>query len=346
MTTTYKNVYIKETSTIAGIYEANGPLKKYYDKTYTKDLYFGENSWEKAEIKLLKDSISHLLKKTKLKETDIDLIISGDLQNQIASSDYALRDYNIPFLGIYNACATSSEGLIIGSSFIDSKKAKNCIVSTVSHNTAAEKQYRNPVEYGTPKPATSTFTTTGSASILLTNEKTDIKIESSTIGKVIDKGTKDVNHMGAVMAPAAADTIYRHLKDLNRTPDYYDLILTGDLGRYGKQILINYMKKVYDLDISNNYNDCGTMIYDIDKQPVLAGGSGPACSALVNYSYIIKQMHNKKLKKVLIVPTGALFSPTLYFQKESLPAIAHAVSLEVVKEWFLYIPFYFVALLV
>lgn len=332
MTTTFKNVYIKETSTIAGIYEANGPLKNEFDKTYTKDLYFGESSWEKAEIKLLHDSISLLLRKSKLKETDVDLLISGDLQNQIASSDYAARELNIPFLGIYNACATSSEGLIIGATFIDSKKAKNCIISTVSHNTSAEKQYRNPTEYGTPKPATATFTVTGGAAILLTGEKTDIRIEAATIGKTIDKGTKDVNHMGAVMAPAAADTIFRHLKDLNRSFDYYDMILTGDLGNYGKEILVSYMKEVYDLDISSNYDDCGTIIYDTDKQPVLAGGSGPACSALVNYSYIYRMLKEKKLKRVLLVPTGALFSPTMYFQKESLPAIAHAVSLEVVEK--------------
>lgn len=332
MTSTYKNVYIKESSTIAGIYEANGPLKDYYDKIYTKDLYFGETSWEHAEIKLLRECISLLLKKNKLKESDVDLLISGDLQNQIASSDYASREFNIPFLGIYNACATSSEGLIIGATFVDSKKAKNCIVATVSHNMAAEKQYRNPTEYGTPKPETATFTVTGGASILLTNEKTDIRIESATIGKTIDKGTKDVNHMGAVMAPAAADTIYRHLEDTKRTPDYYDLILTGDLGKYGKEILINYMKKVYNLDITSNYDDCGTIIYDTDKQPVLAGGSGPACSALVNFSYILSKMRKKELKRVLIVPTGALFSPTMFFQKESLPAIAHAVSLEVVEK--------------
>lgn len=330
MTSTYKNVYIKESSTIAGIYEANGPYKKYFDKVYTKDLYFGETSWEHAEIKLLKDTIQLLLKKTKTKADDINLLISGDLQNQIASSDYAAREFNIPFLGIYNACATSSEGIIIASNFIDSKKIKNCIVSTVSHNTSAEKQYRNPTEYGTPKPETATFTATGGAALLLTNEKTTVRIESSTIGRVIDKGIKDVNHMGAVMAPAAADTIYRHFQDLKRTPDYYDLILTGDLGKYGKEILVNYLKKQYQLDISKNYNDCGTMLYDIEKQPVLAGGSGPACSALVNYSYILKQLKTKKLKRVLIIPTGALFSPTMYFQKESLPAIAHAVSLEVV----------------
>ena len=332
MTTTYKNVYIKETGTIAGTYEANGPLKDYYDKTYTKDLYFGETSWEHAEIKLLKDTISLLLRKSKMKESDVDLLISGDLQNQIASSDYASREFNIPFLGIYNACATSSEGLIIGSTFVDSKRAKNCIVSTVSHNTSAEKQYRNPTEYGTPKPETATFTVTGGAAILLTNDKTDIRIESATIGKTIDKGTKDVNHMGAVMAPAAADTIYRHLTNLKRKPDYYDLIVTGDLGKYGKKILINYLKEVYKLDISKNYDDCGTMLYDVEKQPVLAGGSGPSCSALTIYSYILNRMKEGNLKRVLIVPTGALFSPTMYFQKESLPAIAHAISLEVVEK--------------
>ena len=331
MTTTYKNVYIKNTSTIAGVYESNGPLKKYFDKTYTNNLYFGEKSWEKAEIKLLKESIDILLKKEKLKSSDIDLIISGDLQNQIATSDYAIRDLDIPFLGIYNACATSAEGLIIASTFIDSKKANHCIASTASHNMAAEKQYRNPTEYGTPKPLTATFTVTGGASILLTNKKTDIRIESSTMGKIIDKGVKDVNHMGAVMAPAAADTIYRHLKDLKRTPDYYDLILTGDLGKYGKEILINYMKKQYQIDISKNYDDCGTIIYDIEKQPVMAGGSGTVCSALVNYSLIYHKLKNKKISRVLIVPTGAIFSPTLVFQKESIPSIAHAVSLEVVE---------------
>ena len=332
MTEKYKNVYIQNTSTIAGIYESNGPLKKYFDKIYTKDLYFNENSWEKAEIKLLKDSINLLKEKTNLKDKDIDLLISGDLLNQITSSDYTSRELDIPFLGIYNACATSSEGIIIASTFIDSKKANNCIVSTVSHNMAAEKQYRNPTEYGTPKPSTATFTATGGAAILLTNKKTDIRIESSTIGRTIDKGIKDVNHMGAVMAPAAADTIYRHLKDLKRDVSYYDMILTGDLGKYGKEILIEYMKKTYDIDISKNYNDCGTILYDIEKQPVLAGGSGPVCSALVNFSYIYKLLKEKKLKKVLIVPTGALFSPTMFFQKESIPAIAHAVSIEVTEE--------------
>lgn len=331
MTNIYKNVYIDKTATIAGIYEANGPLKDYYDKTYTKDLYFGETSWEKAEIKLLKDSISILLKKAKKKDNDINLIISGDLINQIATSNYAIREFNIPFLGIYNACATSAEGLIIGASFIENKSIKNCIVSATSHNTNAEKQYRNPVEYGALKPEYATFTTTGSASALLTCKKTKIKVAASTIGRIVDKGIKDVNNMGAVMAPAAADTIYRHLTNLGQKPNYYDLIITGDLGKYGKKILVEYLKKVYKIDVSKNYDDCGTMIYNVDKQPVLAGGSGVACSALTCYSYIFKMMELKKLKKVLFVPTGALFSPNMFFQKESLPAIAHAVSLEVVE---------------
>ena len=331
MTTTYKNVYIKDTFTIGGLYEGNGPLKDYIDKIYKKDLYMGEKSFEKAEVKLLIEAISKLIKKSKIEEKDIDLLISGDLQNQIAASDYAMRNFDIPFLGIFNACATSSEGMIIASNFIEGNMAKNCIVATSSHNLVSEKQFRNPTEYGAPKPKTATFTSTGSAGVMLTHNKTNIKIESSTIGKVIDMGVKDVNNMGAIMAPAAADTIYRHLKNLNRSPSYYDLILTGDLGLYGKEILIKYMQKQYKIDISKNYNDCGVMLYDLDKQPVFAGGSGPVCSALVNFGYIYKKMQNKELKRVLIVPTGAIFSPTMVFQKETVPAISHAIGLEVMK---------------
>lgn len=331
MTNTYKNVYIKDTFTIGGLYESEGPLASYIDKLYKKDLYMGEKSFEKAEIKLLTEAISKLIKKTNISNDSIDVIISGDLQNQIAASDYAMRNFDIPFLGIFNACSISSEGMIIASNFIEGKMAKNCIVATSSHNLVSEKQFRNPTEYGAPKPKTATFTSTGSASIMLTNEKTNIKIESSTIGRVIDMGIKDVNNMGAIMAPAAADTIYRHLQNLNRNPLYYDLILTGDLGLYGKDILIKYMKKQYKMDISRNYNDCGVMLYDREKQPVFAGGSGPVCSALVNFAYIYKKMLNKEIKRVLIVPTGAIFSPTMVFQKETVPAISHAIGLEVVE---------------
>lgn len=329
MTIKYNNVYVKDAYTIAGMYESDGPLRKYFDKCYTDDLYFGEKSFEKAEAKLLSDNIRNILDKNKLKEEDIDLIVSGDLQNQISASNYAIRNFNIPFLGVYNACATSSESIIVASSFIEGKKIKNAIASVCSHNTSAEKQFRNPNEYGAPKHKTATFTATGSASLLLTNEKTDIKIESATIGRIIDLGQIDVNNMGAVMAGAAADTIYKHLTELKRKPDYYDLILTGDLGIYGRNILVKYLDEKYNIKLSKNYNDCGVMLYNLDTQPVLAGGSGPVCSALVNYGYVLKQMKSHKLKRVLIVPTGAIFSPTWTFQKESIPSIAHAVSLEV-----------------
>lgn len=331
MTTKYNNVYIEDTYTICGNYENDGPLSKYFDKKYEKDLYFNEKSWEKAEVHLLKEANKNILNKNKLKDTDIDLLISGDLQNQIAASDYMARDMNIPFIGIFEACSTIGEGLIIGSTFVESKIAKKVIVSTSSHNMVAEKQFRNPTEYGTPKPKTSTFTATGAVSILLTNKKTKIKIESSTVGKVKDFGITDANHMGAVMAPAAGDVIYNHLKDTKRNLDYYDLILTGDLGIYGKNILKDYMMTSYNIELKDNYNDCGTMLYDLDNQPVLAGGSGPVCSALVIFGYIYKEMLKGKLKKVLIVPTGAIFSPTFTFQKESIPSIANAISLEVVE---------------
>lgn len=331
MTTKYNNVYIEDTYTICGNYENDGPLSKYFDKKYEKDLYFNEKSWEKAEAHLLKETNKNILNKNKLKDSDIDLLISGDLQNQIAASDYMARDFDIPFIGVFEACSTIGEGLIIGSTFVESKIAKKVIVSTSSHNMVAEKQFRNPTEYGTPKPKTSTFTATGAVSILLTNKKAKIKIESSTVGKVKDFGITDANHMGAVMAPAAGDVIYNHLKDTKRNLDYYDLILTGDLGIYGKNILKDYMMTSYNIELKDNYNDCGTMLYDLDNQPVLAGGSGPVCSALVIFGYIYKEMLKGKLKKVLIVPTGAIFSPTFTFQKESIPSIANAISLEVVE---------------
>ena len=330
MTFKYNNVYVQDTATVAGPYEKKGPLKKYFDKTFD-DLYFKEKSWEKAEIKTVKESLKLLHKKAGLKRKDVDVILGGDLLNQISATTYGAYDFSKCFLGLYGACSTSVEGMILGSVLIDSKKVNNAIVTISSHNMAAEKQFRNPTEYGAPKPPTATFTATGSASILLTKEKTDIKVESSTIGQMIDFAQNDANDMGKVMAPAAIDTIKRHLQDLNRKPDYYDLIVTGDLGVYGKEILKDYMLEEYDIDLKDNYNDCGVMLYDLKKQEeCLAGGSGPVCSALVTFGYIYHEMKKKNLKKVLIVATGALFSPTMVYQKENIYSIANAISLEVV----------------
>ena len=330
MTSKFNNVYITDSYTIAGIYEKDGPISDSFDLIYDKDFYYGCRTFESAEEKMLSNSIDKLLNRAKLIDSDVDLIISGDLQNQIAASDYAMRDFNTPFLGIYSACATFGEGINLAANLIEGKQANKIIVSTSSHNMVAEKQFRNPTEYGAPKKKTTTFTSTGAASILLTNKKSPIKVTSATIGSVQDKNIQDVNNMGAIMAIAAADTIKNHLKNLNLKPDYYDLILTGDLGIYGKQILIEYLKGE-GIDISKNYEDCGLILYDREKQPVFAGASGPVCSALVTCGYILKEIIRGRYHKVLVVPTGAIFSPTRTFQKDSVPSIAHAFSIEVTE---------------
>mgnify|MGYP003305817577 CR=1 FL=1 len=327
MTIKYNNVYLNETSTVTGPYEANGPFTKLYDKSYD-ELYFQTKTWEQAESKLIDDSVDILLAKIGKTRFDIDLHISGDLLNQITASNYAASRLKIPYLGIYSACASSVEGLIIGANMIEAKQVKNVITSVSSHNNGAEKQFRYPVEYGGPKRKTTTFTTTGGASAYLSSEKSLIKIESSTVGIVEDLGIKDVYNMGAVMAPAAASTIFRHLTDLKREVGYYDLILTGDLGIYGKKILKDYMKTDYNIEL-NNYDDAASMIFDIENEPVYAGGSGPACLPLVAYSYVLDEMKKGKLRRVLLVATGALMSPTTVNQKQTIPSIAHAISLEV-----------------
>ena len=327
MTIKYDNVYLNGVSTVTGPYEANGPFSKLYDKSYD-DFYFNMKTWEQAESKLIDDSVDILLAKMGKTRFDIDLHISGDLLNQITASNYSASRLKIPYFGIYSACASSVEGLIIGANMVEAGQVKNVIASVSSHNNSAEKQFRYPVEYGGPKRKTTTFTTTGGASAYLSSEKSLIKIESGTIGIVEDLGIKDVYNMGAVMAPAAASTIFRHLTELKREVGYYDLILTGDLGIYGKKMLKEYMKVEYNIDL-NNYNDAASMIFDIENEPVYAGGSGPACLPLVAYSYILDEMKKGKLKRVLLVATGALMSPTLVNEKQTIPSIAHAISLEV-----------------
>ncbi len=330
MTEKLNNVYVEETSLVAGPLEKEGPHNKYFDKTYNG--YNLDKSFELSEVKMNKDVLDILKQKTNIENKEIDLVVGGDLLNQLCATSYAIKDLNRPYLGVFSACATSVESMIIASKFIDKEKEiKRAICLTSSHNLAEEKQFRNPTEYGYTKPKTATFTSTGAAAILLTNKKTDIKVTNYTIGTIQDLNQKDVNNMGAVMAPAAADTIFKHLINLKQTPDYYDLILTGDLGIYGKEILKDYMKKQYNIKLKN-YNDCGAMLYDIYTQKeITAGGSGPVCSALVNYGYIYKMLKSKNIKKVLLVTTGALFSPTFVFQKQTIPAIAHAISLEVQK---------------
>ncbi len=329
MTFKYDNVYINETSTITGPYESEGPFSKLYDKSYN-DFYFKRDTIEQGEIKLIEESVDILLNKAKKSKDDVDVFISGDLSNQLGVSNYASVNVNLPYLGIYNACATSAEGIIIASNMIEGNKLKNIIVSSSSHNLTAEKQFRYPNEYGAPKKIYSTFTTTGAASALISSNKKGIRVESSTIGTPIDLGVNDVNNMGAIMAPAAASVIYNHLKDTKRLPGYYDLILTGDLGVYGKEILIDYMESEYNMNLYN-LKDAGSIIFDLEKQKVNAGGSGIACLPLVTYSYVFDKMRKGDYERVLIVATGALLNTNLVNQHLTIPAVAHAVSLEVIE---------------
>ena len=328
MTNKYDNVYINEVSTVTGPYEMNGPFSKLFDKSYN-DFYFGEKSFETAESKLIDESVDILLNKIGKTRFQIDLHISGDLMNQLVSSNYAASRLGIPFFFFYNACASSVEGLIIGANMIEHKVCNNVICTVSSHNNAAEKQFRYPVEYGGPKPRYTTFTTTGGCAAYLTRDKKGVRVDSSTVGTVVDMGIKDVYNMGAVMAPACGDTIYKHLMNTKREVGYYDLILSGDLGIYGKKMLIEYMKTEYNVDLKN-YDDAASMIFDIDNQPVYAGGSGPACLPLVAYSYVIDKMKKGELNRVLLVATGALMNTSMVNQKLSIPSIAHAISLEVI----------------
>lgn len=325
----YNNVYVENVSTVAGPFVIEGPLKDKFDKKYT-DFYDGEKTFEQCEIKELKECVKTLLNKTNTNEEDISFAISADLMNQLTISNFVYSKLNIPYLGIYNACASMCEGILIASSILEKENKKRAICTTSSHNMTSERQFRNPVEYGAPKPKTTTFTVTGATGIMLTNNKTDIKVSSATIGKVIDMGVTNVFDMGAVMSPSAAYTLNCHLKETKTKVEDYDLILTGDLGMYGKKIFKELCEKEYNIKLNDNYDDTATMIYDYSNEDIYAGGSGPSCMPLVVYSDIIPKMKERKLKKVLLIATGALMSPTTCNQKLSIPSISHAVCLEVI----------------
>ena len=318
----FDNVYVKSSFSVVGPLEKKGQIKK-FDLTMD-DYYYKEKTFEQAEIKMQRVVIDNLLLQNKLIESDIDYLIGGELYNQIAITSYSAKNYQIPFLGLYSACATFVESLLLGANLINSSSANNIIAITSSHNLNSEKQFRFPVEYGAPKPHTSTFTATGCVGTLLTNEKNKIKIESATVGIPIDLGMKDANHMGAVMAPAAAETLARHLSDMNRNSNYYDLVLTGDLGAVGTNIFREYIKVNYDIKLKRHI-DAGSELYD-ESQDTYAGASGPAALPLVLFNRILK---NSKYKKILIIGTGSLHTVSLVNQKNTIPAIAHAVSLEV-----------------
>lgn len=319
----YNNVFIKDYHTIVGPKEKEGLINF---KDSIKDYYNEEASLEDAEIKMQEHVLDKLIINNKLITSKIDLICGGDLTDQIAITNYTLTNRNLPFLGLYNACATFNEALIILSNFIENNMIENGIALTSSHNLNAERQFRFPIEYGFDKKMYATFTTTGAASCLLTNKKTNIKIESSTIGTIIDYGIKDATNMGAIMAPSAAHTLHKHLTELNRPINYYDLIITGDLGEYGSKLFISLIKQDYNY-IPNAYLDAGSVLYN-NRTEEISGGSGPVVVPLVLFNKIIKETN---YKKILILATGSLHSPLMVNMKKSLPSITHAVSIEVIK---------------
>ncbi len=318
----YNNVYIRDYESIAGPMEEQGNLE--YPNTI-KDYYYNEDKLEDAEIKMQNLCLNNLIKRNKL-NNKLDVVVGGDLLNQITITSYNICNKEIPFLGLYNACATFNESLIILSNMLENKQINNGIAITSSHNLNAERQYRFPIEYGSQKKQYTTFTTTGAASLLLTTEATNIKIESSTIGTVVDYGIKDSSNMGAIMAPSAAATIHKHLKELDRDIDYYDIIITGDLGKLGGELFLKLIKEDYNY-IPKSYLDAASIIYK-DDQETFQGGSGPVVIPLVLMNKILKE---KKHNRILLLATGSLHSPLMVNLQKSIPSITHAVSIEVIS---------------
>ena len=321
---------IISTYSMVGPKEGKGPLKDYFHEILSDDL-LGKDSYEKAESEMMNNTIVKAIKRADLRETDIDYLFSGDLLNQITSSSFAARELGIPFFGLYGACSTMAESLSIASVFIDGGFAENVVAATSSHFSSAERQFRFPLEYGSQRGPTQQWTVTGAGAVVLGKEGSFPAVTYITTGVVKDYGEKDANNMGSAMAPAAVDTIYNHFKDTGRAPTYYDVIATGDLGKVGKEITIKLLEE-YGYDMTDNYIDCGDIIFDSENQKTNSGGSGSGCSAVVFCGYFYKKMMRKEIKNILIVSTGALMSSTSALQGESIPGIAHAVAIEFIEE--------------
>ncbi|MBB6215909.1 stage V sporulation protein AD [Anaerosolibacter carboniphilus] len=322
----YSKPTILASAAVGGPFEAKGAVAEDFDILH-EDIWLGQDSYEKAEKKLLEQAGEIALEKAGIKKEDVQFFLSGDLMNQIISSSFAARTLGMPYLGIFGACSSSMEGLALASLIIDSKSANYVLAGASSHNAAAEKQFRYPTEYGSQKPPTAQWTVTGAGAALVGEGGHGPRVTSATIGRVIDMGLSDPFNMGAAMAPAAVDTIEAHFRDMNIEPSYYDIIATGDLGKIGHRIASDLLTD-HGLKIPENIlTDCGILIYK-PEQPVIAGGSGCGCSATVTYGHFLNRMRKGELKRILIVATGALMSPLSFQQKESIPCIAHAVSIE------------------
>ncbi len=321
---------IISTYTIVGPKEGEGPLKDYFDYVLEDDVW-GQASFEKAEAKIQEETIKAAITNGNLTNQDIDFLLAGDLLNQIVSSTYTARQLSIPYYGLYGACSTMTESLSLGAMLVDGGFADKVVCATSSHFSSAERQFRFPLEYGSQRKFSSQWTVTGAGATILSSTGDGPYITYSTTGKIVDKGVKDATNMGGAMAPAAIDTLITHFNDTGFSPSDYDLIISGDLGRVGKAIVLDLMKKE-GYDLSNLFTDCGVEIFDGDKQDTHAGGSGCACAAVVFNGYIYKEMKKGNLKRVLLMATGALHSTIINQQGESIPGIAHAITIDINKD--------------
>lgn len=314
---------------VVGPMEADGPLGASFDEA-VGDLYAEQETYEKAERELMKRAVNRALEKARTDLKDLNYFLAGDLLNQLITSSFNAVSLNTPFFGLYGACSTSMESLGLAAMLCDGGFADKVLVSTSSHNATAERQYRYPVEYGTQRRpyAQWTVTAAGAAVITASGQGKGPRITHVTTGKVVDLGIKDPFNQGAAMAPAAVDTMMAHFNDTKRAPNYYDLILTGDLGHFGREMAVRIARE-QGLELGDNYQDGGIMIYDNARQDVHSGGSGCGCSAAVVFGHLLKEMNqNQKPARLLVVATGALLSPTSFQQGENIPAIAHAVAIE------------------
>ena len=312
-------------ASVVGKKESEGPLRQYFD-ICCNDTYFGQKTWEQAEKQMQKMAMEQLLAKCNLTKDRIGLVFSGDLLNQCIGSSFSLNNTNIPHIGLYGACSTMAESLMMAAMTVDAGYSDQVIAMTSSHFAGSERQYRFPLGYGGQRTPTSQWTVTGSGAALVCSQGCGPRIESCTMGTVCELGVKDANNMGAAMAPAAYQTIRTHLNDLGHSAEYYDLIVTGDLGQIGKELLLELARQD-GLSLAGRLTDCGTMIFDIEAQDVHAGGSGCGCSAVTLCGYLLQKLQLGKYKRILFCGTGALLSPTSTQQGLPIPGTCHAVAI-------------------
>lgn len=312
-------------ASVAGKKESEGPLNPYFDITF-RDTYFGQKTWELAEKHMQQLALQKLAEKAGMSAQNFDLVFSGDLLNQCIGSSFTLRNTGIPHLGLYGACSTMAEGLLMASMAVGGGFQDHAVAMTSSHFASSERQYRFPLGYGGQRTPTSQWTVTGSGAALISSQGKGPKITACTIGTVTDLGIKDANNMGSAMAPAAFDTIQAHFQDMNTGPEDFDLIVTGDLGQLGQEMLMQ-IARYHGIYLGGKLQDCGTLIFNNIKQDVHAGGSGCGCSAITLCGYLLSKLQKGTLKNILFCGTGALLSPTSTQQGLPIPGVCHAVAI-------------------